>query len=95
MEQSDRALTRLPPAHFSRISKDSSCNFLFITCNFLQNFFKFFPFQINGKQDGDPLWIVFFNTKKTVSQCEDQTLRSTAKTLVIQFDQEKFEKLLS
>jgi len=37
---------------------------------------------------------VFFNTKETVSQCDNQTLGSTAETLVIQFDQEKFEQLL-
>jgi len=29
-----------------------------------------------------------------VSQCDNQTLGSTAETLVIQFDQEKFEQLL-
>ena len=30
-----------------------------------------------------------------MSQCDDQTLRSIAETLVIHFDQEKFEQLLS
>jgi len=30
-----------------------------------------------------------------VSQCDDETLGSTAEMLGIQFDQEKFEKLLS
>jgi len=30
-----------------------------------------------------------------VSQCDDQTLRSIAETLVIHFDQEKFDQLLS
>jgi len=29
---------------------------------------------------------VFFNNKKTVSQCYDETLESNAETLVIQFD---------
>ena len=38
---------------------------------------------------------VFFNKKKTVLQCDDETLGFTAETLIIQFDQEKFEQLLS
>ena len=38
---------------------------------------------------------VFFNNKKIMSQCDDETLESTSKTLVIQFDQEKFKQLLS
>jgi len=42
-----------------------------------------------------PLANLFFNNKKTVLQCSDETLGSTAETLVIQFDQEKFEQLLS
>ena len=37
---------------------------------------------------------IFFNNKKMVSQCDDETLGSTAETRVIQFDQEKFEQLL-
>jgi len=37
----------------------------------------------------------FFNNKKTTPQCDDETLGSTAEILVIQFDQEKFEQLLS
>jgi len=40
------------------------------------------------------LGIVLFNTKKTISQCYDQTLGSTVETLVIQFDEENFEQLL-
>ena len=42
-----------------------------------------------------PLGKVFFNNKKTVPQCDNETLGSTAEMLVIQFDQEKFEQLLS
>jgi len=42
-----------------------------------------------------PLGIFFFNDKKTTLQCDDKTLGSTTETLVIQFDQEKFEQLLS
>ena len=38
---------------------------------------------------------IFFNNKKTVPQCDDETLGSTAETLVIQFDQERFEQILS
>jgi len=36
-----------------------------------------------------------FNKKKMAPQSDDETLGSTAKTLVIQFDQERFEQLLS
>ena len=42
-----------------------------------------------------PLGKVFFNNKRTVSQCDDETLGSNAETLVIQFDQERFEQILS
>ena len=41
-----------------------------------------------------PLGTVFFNNKM-VSQCDDETLGFTAETLVIQFDQERFEQFLS
>jgi len=42
-----------------------------------------------------PLGKGFFNNKKIVSQCNDETLGFTAETLVIQFDQESFEQILS
>jgi len=42
-----------------------------------------------------PLKNFFFNNKKMTPQCNDGTLGSTVETLVIQFDQEKFELLLS
>ena len=38
---------------------------------------------------------VLFNNKKTVPQCDNETLGSTTKTLVIQFDQERFKQILS
>ena len=38
---------------------------------------------------------VFFNNKKTLPQCDDETLGSNAEILVIQFDQERFEQILS
>jgi len=37
----------------------------------------------------------FSTNEKLVLQCDNQTLGSTAEMLVIQFDQEKFEQLLS
>ena len=37
----------------------------------------------------------FSTAENQVSQCDDQTLGSIAKTLVIHFDQEKFDQLLS
>ena len=42
-----------------------------------------------------PFGMVFFNNKKTVSQCDDQTTGSATETVVLQFDQEKFEQLFS
>lgn len=42
-----------------------------------------------------PLGIFFFNNKNMVSQCDGETLGFTAEMLVIQFDQEKFEQLIS
>jgi len=42
-----------------------------------------------------PLGNFFFNNKKKVLQCDDKTFGSNTETLVIQFDQEKFEQLLS
>ena len=42
-----------------------------------------------------PLGNLFLNNKKTVIQCGDETLGFTTETLVIQFDQEKFEQLFS
>ena len=42
-----------------------------------------------------PLEKVFFNNKKMVPHCDDETLRSTTETLVIQFDQERFKQILS
>jgi len=42
-----------------------------------------------------PLGNFFSANEKIMSQCDDETLGSTAETLVIQFDQEKFEQLLS
>jgi len=47
-EQSGHVLTRLPPAHFPEISIEDPCSFLF-TCNFIQHFLKFFPFQNQWK----------------------------------------------
>jgi len=41
------------------------------------------------------LGTVFSTDKKVVSQHDDQTLGSTIETLVISFDQEKFEEILS
>jgi len=37
----------------------------------------------------------FSTNEKVVSQCDDKTLGSTVEILLIQFDQEKFELLLS
>ena len=37
----------------------------------------------------------FFTNEKIVSQREDQSLEATTETLVIIFDQEKFEDILS
>jgi len=42
-----------------------------------------------------PLGTLFSTAENQVSQCDDQTLGSIAETLVIHFDQEKFEQLLS
>ena len=42
-----------------------------------------------------PLGNIFSTNEKMVSQCDNQTLGSTAKSLVIHVDQEKFEQLLS
>ena len=42
-----------------------------------------------------PLGTAFSTTENQVSQCDDQTFGSIAKTLVIHFDQERFEQLLS
>jgi len=42
-----------------------------------------------------PLEIEFSTVENEVSQCDIQTLESTAETLVIHFDQERFEQLLS
>ena len=42
-----------------------------------------------------PLGTVFSTAKNQVSQCEDQTFGSIVETLVIHFDQERFEQLLS
>ena len=42
-----------------------------------------------------PLGETFSTAENAVLQCDNQTLRSTAETLVIQFDYEKFEQLLS
>jgi len=41
-----------------------------------------------------PLGTFFSTVENQVSQCDDQTLGSIAETLVIHFDQEKFEQLL-
>ena len=41
-----------------------------------------------------PLGKAFSITKNVVSQCKDLTLRSIVETLVINFDQEKLERLL-
>ena len=40
-----------------------------------------------------PLGNVFSTAESQVSQCDDQTLGSIAETLIIYFDQEKFELL--
>jgi len=64
--------------------EESSCNFLLITCNSLQSFLKFSPF--NEKQDGDSAGEIFSNNEKVVSQCDDQTLGSTVEVLIIEFD---------
>jgi len=37
----------------------------------------------------------FSTNEKVVSQCDKQTLESTAKVLIIEFDQVKLEELLS
>ena len=42
-----------------------------------------------------PLGNAFSTAKNQVSQCDDQTLGSIAEMLVINFDQERFEQLLS
>ena len=42
-----------------------------------------------------PLETLFSNNEKKMFPCNDETFESSAKTLVIQFDQEKFEEVLS
>ena len=42
-----------------------------------------------------PLGNEFSTVENQVSQCDDQTFGSIAETLVIHFDQERFEQLLS
>ena len=42
-----------------------------------------------------PLGNKFSIAENEVSQCDDQTLGSIAETLVLHFDQEKFDQLLS
>ena len=42
-----------------------------------------------------PLEIEFSTAENEVSQCDDQTLGSIAETLVLHFDQEKVDQLLS
>jgi len=42
-----------------------------------------------------PLGTLFFTAENQVLQCDDQTLGSIAEILVINFDQEKFEQLLT
>jgi len=42
-----------------------------------------------------PLGNTFSTAENQVSQCDDQSIGSIAETLVIHFDQEKFEQLLS
>ena len=42
-----------------------------------------------------PLGNAFSTIENQVAQCDDQTLESITETLVIHFDQEKFEQLLS
>ena len=42
-----------------------------------------------------PLGKISFNKRKMMPQCNGETPKSTAETLIIQFDQEKFEQLLS
>ena len=42
-----------------------------------------------------PLGTFFFSNKKTVSQCDEQIIGTITETLVINFDQEKFDQLLS
>jgi len=44
---------------------------------------------------GTPLDNAFSTEEKTILQRDNQSLRSTAEMIVINFDQEKFEKLLS
>jgi len=53
------------------------------------------PNQFYEKQDDDSAGKTFSTNEKAVSQCDDKTLGFTAEMLVIQFDQEKFEQLLS
>jgi len=87
MEKSGRVLTRLPPAHFPEISAKNTCNFSFI-CNFLHTFVKFSLLIFNGKQDGDSVGDCFSTPMNQVSQYD---VGSTAKILIIHFDQERFE----
>ena len=42
-----------------------------------------------------PLGTLFSSAENQVSQCDDQTFESITETLVIYFDQERFEQLLS
>jgi len=53
---------------------------------------QYLSFLFDGKEDGDSAGNDFLHQR--VLQCNDQTL-ATAEMLVIQFDQEKFEQLLS
>jgi len=99
MGQSDCTLIRLPLAHFPRnFREDLLVNFLLITYNFAPQFFfvsfLFIEFSMENKM-ATPLGTVFFTAENQVSQFDDQTFGSIAEMLVIHFDQERFEQLLS
>ena len=57
-------------------------------------FVTFSLFKSTENKIATPLETEFSTAKNEVSQCDDQTLGFIVETLVIHFDQEKFEQLL-
>ena len=96
MGQSGRVLIRLPPAHFPRNLGESTYNFHCYFVISLQIFLSFPPSQSMENKIVTLLGMFEFSTvENQVSEHDVQTLGSTTELLVIHFDQEKFEQLLS
>jgi len=95
--QQDEVVARWPDSYqhtFPQILEEDTRNFLiyFFTCNYSS---KVYWFSSMKNKMTTPLGTTFSTNKKVVSQCDDRTLESTAEILVIYFDREKFEQLLS